>query len=190
MKFLIPGLVLFFSVHLVPSSPRLREIFVGRFQMVGYKILFNLLSIVSIVLIVYGLMEAPFEPLYEPPSWGRHLVMLLMLPAIYLFLSNSVGPAPSSAKAVTAHPVNWAVILWSTGHLFSNGDLAHVLLFCTLWLFSVISIVTGNSRGLRPKLEQRPPVAAEAVFVVIVMMVYGALVWGHPYFTGMPIVVI
>lgn len=182
--------MLFLVTHLVPSYPKLREIFVEKLNLKGYKIIFNILSIVSIVLIVYGLKEATFQPLYEPPSWGRHLAMLLMLPAIYFFLSNSVRPIPSSAQLITAQPVNWAVILWSTAHLIANGDLAHVLLFSTFWLFSVISIVTGNSRGLKPILQRRPPLLSEAIFVVIVVIVYCALVWSHQHFTGMPLFVL
>jgi uncharacterized membrane protein len=188
LNLLISGLVLFLATHFIPSFPKLREILVDRLKLTGYKASFNLLSILSIVLIVYGLKEATFQPLYEPPSWGHYAAMFLMLPAIYFFLSNSVGPAPSSAKVITAHPLNWGVILWATGHMLANGDLANVLLFSTFWLFGVISIVTGNSRGLRPKLEQRPPLAAEAVFVAIVVIVYCALVWGHSYFTGMPLI--
>jgi uncharacterized membrane protein len=178
---------MFLTTHLIPSYPRLRKILVERFSLTGYKAIFSLLSLVSVVLIIYGLKEAPFQSLYEPPNWGRHLTMLLMLPAIYFFLSNSVRPTPSSAQFITAHPINWAVILWSTSHLVANGDLAHVLLFSTFWVFSVVSIVTGNSRGLKPILERRPPLVSEAIFVVIVVMVYCALVWSHQYFTGIPL---
>jgi uncharacterized membrane protein len=188
MNLLFLGLVIFLVTHLIPSFPRLREILVNKVKLTGYKAIFNLLSIVSIVLIVYGLKEATFQPLYEPPSWGRHIAMFLMLPAIYFFLSNSVGPAPSSAKAITAHPLNWGVILWARGHILANGDLAHILLFSTFWLFGIISIVTGNLRGLRPKFGQRPSLGSEAIFVVIVVIVYCALVWGHSYFTGIPLI--
>ena len=188
MDLLISGLVLFFTIHLIPSCEQFREMLVGKLKLTGYKTIFNLLSMVSMVLIVLGLKEVTFMPLYEPPSWGRHVAMLIMLPAIYMFFSNSVGPAPSSAKAITAHPLNWGVILWATAHLLANGDLAHVLVFSSFGLFSVLSIVTGNARGLKPKLERRPPIGQEAVFVIIVALVYGALVWGHAYFTGMPLI--
>ena len=188
MNLLILGLILFLTIHLIPSCPKLRETLVGKFKLTGYKAVFGIISIVSMVLIVHGLMTATFVPLYDPPGWGRHLAMLLMLPAIYLFLSNTVAPAPSTAKMITANPVNWAVILWSVSHLLANGDLAHVLLFGTLGLFSIISIITGSMRGLQPALKQRPPLLAEAIFIVIVIIVYLALIWGHKYFTGIPII--
>lgn len=187
MNLLILGLVIFVATHLVPSFPKLRKILVQSFNPKGYKALFSILSLVSIVLIVYGLKESAFQSLYEPPTWSRHLAMLLMLPAIYFFLSNSIRPISSSAQLITAHPVNWAVIFWSTSHLIANGDLAHVMLFSTFWLFSVISILTGNLRGLKPILEKRPSLSSEAIFVLIVVLIYGVLVWAHQYFTGMPL---
>lgn len=188
MNLLISGLILFLATHLIPSAPKLRELLVDKLTLNGYKISFSLISIIGIVMIVNGLKAAPFQPLYEPPSWGRHVNMLLMLPALYFFLSNSMGPAPSSAQVLTAHPMSWGVILWASGHLLANGDLANVLLFIAFWLFSAISIVTGNARGLKPKLEKRPAVGAEAVFGAIVIIVYFVLIWGHPYFTGVPLI--
>lgn len=116
--------MLFLATHFVPSSQRLREVHVERLKLNGYKVLFNLPLIVSIILIVYGLKEATFQPLREPLSLGRHLAMFLMLPAIYFFLCNSVGPAPSPAKVIISHPINWGVILWATAHMLANCDLA------------------------------------------------------------------
>ena len=187
MTLLIAGLVTFLTIHLVPSAPGLRAALVGKLGELSYKASFALISLAGIVLIVKGLQQAPFDPLYAPPDWGRHAAMLLMLPAIYLFASTGRFPAPSSAKVLTAHPMNWGVILWSIGHLLSNGDLAHVLLFATIGAFGAISIVTGNARGLKPASE-RPPLAMEAGFGVLVLVIYAALLWGHAYFTGMPLI--
>jgi uncharacterized membrane protein len=188
LKLLISGLLLFFLTHLIPFFQGFRDTLIDKTNITGYRVVFSLLSIISIVLVVYGLKAAEFTPLYDPPSWGRHTAMLLMLPAIYLFLSNPIGPAPSSAKALTAHPLNWGVILWASGHLLANGDLAHVLLFLTFLIFSALSIASGNLRGQKPALAERPPLRTEAVFLLIVLIVYGFLVWGHGYFTGMPLI--
>jgi uncharacterized membrane protein len=187
MTLLYAGLAIFFAIHLVPSAPGFRSTLVSKLGELGYKGVFALISLAGVVLIVKGLQAAPFEPLYTPPAWGRHATMLLMLPALYLFASNSLFPAPSSAKAILAHPMNWGVIVWSIGHLLSNGDLAHVLVFASFWIFSTISIVTGEARGLKPT-AQRPSIASEAGFVAFILVLYAALVWGHAYFTGMPLI--
>lgn len=188
MSLLLSGLALFLATHLIPVFPAFREQLLRRLKLRLYKALFSLISLSAIVLIVFGLQVAPFEPVFTPPNWGRHAAMLVMLPAVYLFLSNSVGPAHSSAQAITAHPLSWGVILWSTGHMLANGDLAHLLLFGTFCLFSLVSIRSGRSRGLKPKLQHRPSLTEEAVFAGIVLIVYCALLVGHPYFTGQPLI--
>jgi uncharacterized membrane protein len=188
LNLLISGLLVFLATHLIPSFQGFRNNLIDKLTPIGYRLSFSLLSIASIVLIVYGLKDAEFQPLYEPPPWGRHAAMIIMLPAVYLFLSNPIGPAPSSAKALTAHPLNWGVILWASGHLLANGDLAHALLFLTFLLFSALSIASGNLRGQKPALAHRPPLRDEAVFMLIVLIVYGFLVWAHAYFTGMPLI--
>jgi len=181
---LITGLVLFFVLHLIPCAPDVKSRLIAKTSATGYRIAFNLLSVVAIILVVAGLKRVDFVELYQPPVWGRSLALILMLPAIYLFFSNSVGPAPSSAQAVTAHPMNWGIVVWSIAHLLANGDLAHVMLFVTFGVFSVVSMVSANARGAKPKREQRPPFKQEAVFLLIVVFVYAGLLWAHPYFTG------
>ena len=188
MTLLISGLLLFIGVHLIPAFPKLRENIITKLKPSGYNAVFSILSLISIVLIVFGLKQAPFEALYDPPSWGRHLNMVMMLLALYLFASNSVGTSPSSAKVYTAFPLSWGVIVWSTGHLFANGDFAHVTLFSGFLIYGVISIISGKARGLKPVSTQRPPLHMEAIFVVIILIVYSALFWAHGYFTGMPLI--
>ncbi|TQV84735.1 NnrU family protein [Exilibacterium tricleocarpae] len=187
MSLLIFGLLIFVAIHMIPSAPGLRSSLLAKLGPIAYKVLFSLLSLAGLVMIVNGLKVAPFEPLYQPPDWGRHLAMLLMLPAVYLFISNSALPVHSFAQTVTAHPVNWSVIIWSVGHLLANGDLAHVLLFTSLGLFAVASIITGNARGLKPR-QERPSAVKEAVMIALTLVVYVGLFGGHRFFTGMPLV--
>ena len=188
MTLLIFGLLLFIGTHLIPAFPKLRESIISKLKPSGYNAVFSILSLISIVLIVFGLKQAPFEALYDPTSWGRHLNMVMMFLALYLFASNTSGSSPSSAKVFTAFPISWGVIVWSIGHLFANGDLAHVILFGGFLIYSVISIITGKARGLKPVTTERPPLQQEAIFVVIVVIVYAVLFWAHGYFTGMPLI--
>ena len=188
MNLLIIGLIIFLLLHFIPSFPSLREKLRQALTPKGYKILFSVLSLLGIVLIVFGLKQAPFIELYKPPAWGRHLAMLLMFPAIYCFFSTSLGPAPSSLKVYTANPLNWGVALWAGSHLFANGDVAHVMLFASLLIFSLISIVTSNQRGMQPSLKVRPPLTLELGFVLVVFLMYAVLIWAHVYITGMPLI--
>lgn len=188
MSLLILGLVVFLGIHIVPAVPGLRASIVDRLSKRGYLIVFSVVSLVGLVLLVLGLGRAPFVPLYEPPAWGRPLAMLLMLPALYLFLSNPLGAAPSSAKALTANPMSWGIVVWSVAHLFANGDQAHVVFFVAMLIYSVVSMTSANRRGAQPKLAVRPPFKKEVVFVAIVLLVYAGIIWLHPFFTGMPVI--
>lgn len=188
MVLLVAGIVLFIAVHLIPVFSSFCSRIRQKLSPKIYQLVFSLLSLLSIVLIVQGLRSAAFVPVYSPPVWGHNAAVMLMLPALYLFFSTSMGPAPSSAKVLTAHPMSWGVIVWSVAHLLANGDLAHVLLFSAMGLYSVVSIVSGNNRGMTPKLTTRPVLSSELVFIGIVFVVYLALVFLHPYFTGMSLV--
>ena len=188
MSMLVAGLAIFILIHLVPCFPSMRGSIIAKAGAGAYRGLFSLLSLLGLVLVVMGLKSAEYVALYDPPAWGRHITYLLVFIAVYLFLSNPIGPAPSSAKYWTAHPLSWGVIFWSVGHLLSNGDKAHVILFAAFLIYSVVSMYSGNLRGQKPALDKRPPIAAELVFVAVVAVVYVALFWGHRYFTGMPLV--
>lgn len=188
MDFLITGLSLFIGIHLLPCFPALSDTLQEKLGPNTYKALFSIASLIGIGLMVYGLTQASVQTLYEPPSWGRHLAMLFMLPALYLFFSTSRGPWPSSAKVVTAHPMSWGVTLWAGAHLLANGDIAHVLLFASLLIYSLISIASGQLRGQKPVLSQRPPLRHELLFIGAVISVYALLMFSHRYFTGMPLI--
>lgn len=187
MTLLILGLLLFFVLHLIPCAPSFKARLVRKLSKRNYSIAFNVLSLISLVIIVVGLKRADFVEIYQPPAWGRTLALLLMLPAVYLFMSNSVGSAPSSAQIITANPMNWGIVVWATAHLLANGDLAHVLLFATFGVFSVISMISANARGAKPKRQQRPPLTQEVIFLLIVLLVYAGIMWAHKYFTGVPL---
>lgn len=188
MSMLIAGLAIFILIHLVPCFPATRGSIIEKAGAGPYRGMFSLVSLLGIVLVVMGLKSTETVALYDPPAWGRHVTYLLVFVAVYLFLSNPIGPAPSSAKYWTAHPLSWGVICWAVGHLLSNGDRAHVILFAALLLYSMVSMYSGNLRGQKPALDKRPSIVAELGFIAVVAVVYFALFRGHRYFTGMPLV--
>jgi len=140
------------------------------------------------VIIVYGFKVTPDYPLYTPLPWGREITYVLMLPAVYLFLSNTATSVPSSAQVLTAHPLSWGCILWSLAHLLSNGAAPGVIVFSTVLLFGVFSIATGNKRGIKSTKDKRPQLLKEIRFLVVAASIYLALVWGHVYISGINIV--
>ena len=148
MWILIAGLVVFFGIHCVRLvAPQFRARQLAN-NAGAWKGIYSLVSFVGLALIVWGWWvsrgEAP--QVYDPPSWGRHAAMLLVLLAFILVASANM-PA-GRIKAWVQHPFLTGIFLWSLGHLLANGDLASVLLFGT---FLVYCVVDRIAVALRPE---------------------------------------
>ena len=90
MAILIVGLALFLGVHsLAIVSPSFRARAIHRLGERAWKGLYALVSLVGFVLICYGFGLARQAPviLYSPPTWLRHVTLLLMLPVFPLLIA-------------------------------------------------------------------------------------------------------
>ena len=80
------GLIVWSAVHAMPSlAPGLKTKLIGGLGEGPYKGAFALLIVASIVLMVLGWQWSVADIVYEPPLWGRHVAMLLVLIAFLLF---------------------------------------------------------------------------------------------------------
>lgn len=139
MTLLIVGLVLMLGIHSAKVvAPGMREAAVARLGDGPYKGIYSLVSLVGLVLVGWGFARAWEAPvfLYTPPSWGRHLALAVMIPALILVFA-SLFPA-SGIKRFVTHPLLLATMLWALAHLFANGDLAGVVLFGAILLWAVV----------------------------------------------------
>jgi uncharacterized membrane protein len=192
MWMLILGLALFFAVHLVPTVPELRARLVGITGARPYSGLFALVSAVGLVLIVlgYGSMQGlgtGNPQLWVPPSWARHVTMLLMVPALILLVAAYI---PSRIRTAVRHPMLAAVALWAFSHLLANGDLASVLLFGSFLVYAGYDIFSANQRGaLGPLGKAQGGLVHDFVAIVVGVALYALLLfWGHRILTGIPLV--
>lgn len=188
MALLIGGLALFMVAHLVPTLPAVRARLVGKLGFGVYRLLFSLLSIAGLVLIVvgYGRMQGLGRgnpELWTSPVWVRHLVMLLMIPAIILLVAAYV---PSRIRTAVRHPMLTALMIWAFAHLLANGDLASVLLFGSFLGYSIYDRVSVASRPSPGPLGDAKGGAVQDVVVVVVGLGLYALIlfWGHAKLTG------
>ena len=139
MEVLIFGLIVVLGTHsLKVFAPAWRTALVARLGDGPYKGLYSLVSLLGLVLIVWGFARAWQDPvfLYSPPAWGRHLAMALMIPALILVFSSAF-PA-RWIKRYVGHPLLTATMLWALAHLFANGDLAGVVLFLAFLAWAVV----------------------------------------------------
>ena len=191
MTLLIGGLLLFIGAHLVPTQPALRQALIGRIGEGPYKGAFSLISAVGLVLLVfgYGQMQglARGNPqLWVPPVWTKHLVFLLMVPAMILLVAAYV---PSGIRTAVGHPMLIALMLWALGHLLANGDLASVLLFGSFLAYAVYDRISVRHRpSPGPLGKAQGGRVGDAIAIGLGLILYAfMLVWGHAKLIGVPL---
>ena len=176
------GVIVWGVVHAMPSlAPGVRAGLVGRLGDNGYKIGFALAIVGSIVLMVIGWRSATVDIVYEPPAWGRHPAMLLMLLAFLLF---AFAHGKSNLKRFIRHPQLTAVVLWAVAHLLANGDSRSVVLFGVLGAWALVEMALINRRDGAAEPPEPRPWSAEAKPVVIGVVIYAVFLFLHPYLFG------
>ncbi len=189
---LILGLVVFFSVHLVPTQPALKQGLVDRFGETAFKIVFGVIALIGLAAIVYGYHKMQVMPgknpaLWDPPTWTRHIAFLLMLPAMILLVAAYV---PSRIRTAVKHPMLAAIKIWALAHLLVNGDLASLLLFGSFLAFAVYDRISVKRRGYLGMLgAQTGPPVNDAIVVAAGVALYALMLfWGHGALIGVPLV--
>lgn len=189
MMALILGLVIFLSVHLLPTNTALRDGLVARFGANGYKAIFSILSLVGFVIIVLGYHKMQLHPgknpvLYDPPVWMRHITFALMLPAMILLVAAQI---PSRIRNAVRHPMLAGLKLWALAHLLSNGDVASLLLFGSFLAYGIYDRISVKQRGAMGPLGTKQPgsILNDVLVVVIGVALYAALMYGgHEWLIG------
>lgn len=188
---MVLGLIIFLGVHAVPTAPDVRQGLVTRYGETAYKIGFALLSLTGLVLIVIGFHKLQLHPekagpLWDPPTWTRHIAHLLMLPALIFLVSAYI---PSHIGHKLRHPMLVAVKLWALAHLIAAGSsLAAVLLFGAFLAYAVYDRISLKHR--RGEGPAGPPesyggdVASIGIGSALFALLY---VGGHQWLIGVPI---
>lgn len=183
---LIIGIVIFLGVHLIPTSPELKNGLVERFGATAYKIGFAVLSLIGLVVIILGYHKLQILPeknvtLWYPPIFMRHIAVALMLPAMIFLAAYFI---PSRIRSAIKHPMLVAIKTWALAHLLANGDLASVILFGSFLAYAVYD---------RISMKRRPaetPSTSPSIINDIAVVVLGAaffaffLLWAHEYLIG------
>jgi uncharacterized membrane protein len=183
------GLLLFFAVHLVPTSPATRAGLAARFGENAYKGAFSLLSLLGLIIIVYGYHKLQLNPgkspdLWTPPTWAKHVSFLLMIPAMIALVAAYV---PSRIRTALKHPMLVALKIWALAHLIANGDLGSVVLFTSFLLFAIYDRISLKRRsdGLGPLGNAKGGAIGDAIAIVGGLAAYAfMMVWGHQHLIG------
>lgn len=191
MLLLAVGLVLFLGIHLVPTSPDLRNGLVERFGEIAYKVGFAVFSLAGLLLIIYGYHKLQLNPgknvvIGEPPSWLNHVTWLLMLPAMIALVAAYV---PSRIRTALKHPMLVAIKIWALAHLLVNWDLASILLFGSFLAYAVYDRISVKKRGaLGPLGSKQGGLAGDLTVLVVGVGLYGLMLYGgHAWLIGVPL---
>ena len=182
MALLILGLALWFGAHYFKRlAPKQRQ----RLGEPG-KGLVALLIVGGVVAMVYGYRWAEFIPVWNPPAAFTHANNTLMLLAFWVYGSSMAkGPKAWPANRIR-HPQLIGFAIWAVAHLMVNGDLASIILFGGLLIWSVGSIQLIN----RAKPDWTPPgTAGTATWVrlaVITIVLFGGVAWVHNWLGKWP----
>ena len=186
---LIIGLVVFLGSHVFVTQRKARAALVARIGEMPYKGLFALVSIIGLVLIVWGFAHYRTEAyiqVWVPPVWMRHVTVALVWPAIIFVTAAYI---PGDIKRTLKHPLLAGVKLWAVAHLISNGDLGGIILFGSILAWAVydrISLKRRTDPGAPPI-----PVGCrrnDIIAVVVGTILYLALgLVFHPLAIGIPV---
>ena len=143
MLLLVLGLLLFFSVHLLPVFASLRQGVIARMGQPGYMMMFTLAALIGFGMIVAGKWHAKTFDLWDPPIWAI-LVPVVIMPIVFIFLVSAY--VPSNIRRKLRHPMLIGILLWSVAHLSINGDMVSVILFGSFALFSAIDLWSNFNR--------------------------------------------
>ena len=147
MSLLIAGLVVFLvshSVGIVAPDWRARQ--VERLGAGRWKLAYSVVSLVALVMIVWGFGGARAEPtiVWMPPPWTRHVTALLTVVGFVLIAAAYVPG--TRIKAAIGHPMTAGVALWALGHLLGNGQLRAVILFGGLLVWAAVTLAVRRAR--------------------------------------------
>ena len=185
MATLIAGLVLFLGIH---SLSIVNEPLRNRLQTsLGegtYKGLYSLVALIGLVLVVVGYGAARMDPtvLYTPPTWLRHVTLLLLVPVFPLLFAAYL---PGRIRTTLKHPMLVAVKLWALAHLLANGMVHDVILFGSFLAWAVVDRISLKRRTPRqtptlPATKANDLIAVAGGLAVYVLTV----VWAHQWLIG------
>ena len=175
MTYLIFGLLIFLGMHsvrIVAEDWRTRTR--HRIGSLPWKGLFSVASLLGFGLIVYGFGLARQQPvqLWSPPVGMRHLASLLTLIS-FVLLAAAYVPG-NRIKARIHHPMVLAVKVWALAHLVANGNVAHVVLFGSFLVWSVLDFSAARRRDRLTGTRY----AAGNVGATVITVAVGAIAWG------------
>ena len=191
MLLFILGLLLFFSIHMLPFFPEYRTQLIEKLDNdtidteVMYKIIFSVISLLGLILVGIGKGSIEFISLWDIPELFRYIAVVLILTSFILMVA---AYPPNNIKRYVPHPMLTGIIIWGVTHMIVNGDVTSLILFGSFVIYSVVAIKLTNRREQDKSSEQDAqesvPVVKDVVVVGIAMLGFLLVLWLHKFLFG------
>ncbi len=191
MLLFILGLVLFFSIHMLPFYPESRAQLIEKLDSDAidgegmYKIIFSIISLLGLIFVGIGKGSMEFIGLWDTPTFFRYIAVIFILLSFILMVA---AYPPNNIKRYVPHPMLTGVIIWGVTHMLVNGDVVSLILFGSFVAYSVVAIKLTNRREYDKNNEQdvqeKLPVVKDAIVVGIAMLGFLLLLWLHKLLFG------
>ena len=194
---LLAAAIAWVAFHIGVAGTRLRDRLVARLGEKTFRGLFVLASFALLGWLGWSFAAAgPVRVLWMAPQWLAVLMMLLMLPALLLFVASVSTPNPTSVAGahalespnpaigvlrITRHPMLWAFALWGVVHLVVLGTLSMMLLAGAITVTALAGMPSLDAKYTRREPERWPAFAAATSILPFVAIAQGRnkLVWSE-----------
>ena len=210
--------------HFGISSTSARDVLVGKLGEMGYQGLYSVISLVLVVLLVLGFNNAERLDYFWPINPDLYWIPKLTMPIAFVFLVGAfTSPNPTQVGMeekmadddpargmlrITRHPMMWAIVIFSLGHIAANGDTVAVAFFSVFLLLAGLGTLFIDAKKARRQADAWPAFAAvtsNVPFVAILggrnrlvlsellapiaigLVLYVAVFWGHAWLSGVEI---
>lgn len=186
---LLAAAVLWVAVHIGIAGTRLRDRIVARIGEGPFRGLFVLTSFALLGWLAWSYGAAgPVRTLWIAPQWLAVLMMLLMLPALLLFVCSVSAPNPTSVAGkhaleaanpavgilrITRHPMLWSFALWGVVHLVVLGTASAAVLSGAIIMTAFAGMPSLDAKYARRNPGRWPAFAAATAVVPFAAIVQG-----------------
>ncbi len=186
MILLIIGLLLWSVPHMLPTvGVDFRSKLISKLGESTYGGVVAILILSGLVLTVFGWRNIIPEQVYFPRDYLEPATYVLMFFSLLLFVAS--GRA-TRIKQLIRHPQLTGVILWSIAHLLQAGDDRSIVLFGWLAVWAVLEMIFINRRDGVWVKEKVPAWAEDFKLFFVIVVVYTALLFIHPYISGVDVI--
>jgi uncharacterized membrane protein len=182
MGLLVVVLAVFGVLHVLPAVPALKARAVAALGK-AYGPAYGIASLVLFAAAIWSFRQIAPDALYAELSWGKHANFGLSLLG---FLCLGIFMFRGSWRNKLRHPMALAIVLWATGHLLANGDVATTVLFGGLAVIALLHAFLRQSNGLVVDGPVRE--GHNLLSVLAGVALYGVAIQLHPVFAGVSVI--